>query len=325
MPEGFDPLKPLKKVEPPEEKRFTWATQREDRTQRRYEIPSWFPVQERWKPQYGAIPQFAPQYTPLTAPMTLASQEQARRMTAFSRPSLIENINWYYKALGYDPYTGIDKATGEPIPTGGLGAELEDIKSEWLREKGEPARIAGEKAWRAQRQYGQQLPPNVEHVIEQAESLGIDTTEFEEAYAKAPSEMARGFILTGFNQEVNQAFNAKQTRESRILAREFPEEFGAYAEQMRSQYEGVGRFAPPEETFYGQFTPELQREHEARQFQEYPQLYPWYQEAGGRETGKTFQEWIPSEPLATAYLSERQRQEAIPKETRKPRWQPARG
>jgi len=237
---------------------------------------------------------------------------QRRGEEQFDKANLIKQINYLQTDLGIPEHRWRDFTEDDSI---------DEIKNylELLQQ-------SYDTQWRGQREFGAKLPRNVESVINQAESLGIDTSEFEEGYAKAPTEMARGLMLVGFNQEVNTAFQSRQAQESRVLAREFPEEFGAYAEKMRSQYRGVGRFAPPEETFYGYMAgkPELQREQQTRQYQEFPQLYPWYQEAGGRGTGKTFQEWIPTEPLARAYLGEKRKQEAIPRETRRAKWQPAR-
>ena len=92
---------------------------------------------------------------------------------------------------------------------------------------------------------------------------------------------------------------------------------------------GGGRPAPaPEEVFGAWFKPrqeELIREWKAEQYREYPQLYPRFEEAGGWGTGKSFQEWIESEPEAMGYLGWKRETEAMrrPPQMAK-RWQPAR-
>lgn len=91
---------------------------------------------------------------------------------------------------------------------------------------------------------------------------------------------------------------------------------------------GGGTPKPAPQDVFGQwFKPrqeELIKGWKAEQYKEYPQLFPWFEEAGGWGTGKSFQEWIESEPLAMGYLGAKREQEAIPKEIRRPSWQPAR-
>lgn len=94
-------------------------------------------------------------------------------------------------------------------------------------------------------------------------------------------------------------------------------------------WRGGGRPAPRAEDIFGAwFKPRQEKlieEWKAEKYREYPRLYPWFEEAGGWETGKSFQEWIESEPAAMGYLGQKREAEARrrPPQMSK-RWQPAR-
>ncbi len=119
---------------------------------------------------------------------------------------------------------------------------------------------------------------------------------------------------------------AGYTAAGRMLAGAEKTKAGAVKAWKQAGVGGKAPPPPPEETFGAWFKkqPEyekIMRGWEVRQYTDYPQLYPWYKEAGGWGTEKTFEEWKVEEPLAQAYLTALG-QQPLPK-TRK-QWQPAR-
>ena len=158
-----------------------------------------------------------------------------------------------------------------------------------------------------------QLESNVQSIIQQAESLGMDMTGWAEEYVNAPTTSAKGYMLSGLTKAVNFQFDAQQIRESRIMAREFPEKFAEMeAERVKATpFHWQYRYdVDARDVFQSWFAgqpggEEAKRAWEVKQYTEYPTLYPQYLQVGGARIGKTFQEWIKSEPAATAYLERR--------------------
>ena len=327
------------------EERFTWKKQRE-----RVPTGRWTPfrpemVAERYRrqptPTKGGTPWFPP-----VSPEEIARREEQRQFGEFGgteagaawigaekeraeRANLVSQINWLEETLyaeqGITPRIAVDTET----------ASIEELQSYIMSLEKATGGLGGTTSAGGQQAGGQQFEDGFEDAIMRAEEMGINTTNARQILQEFTDPQNVDHIETRRMEtyQLNLAIKAGRWEQSKIesgiLAREFPEQYAKYEQKYQKGYTGATPFKDPRETF-GQWFPRQPQyegtllEHQTKQFQEFPQLAPWYQEAGGRKTGKTFQEWQKGEPLAQAYLGAKREQEAIPREIQRPKWQPAR-
>ncbi len=320
------------------EERTSWTKQTQQRRQPpKWDLPSWLwrpeMVQERYRQQPTPTAGGAPWFPPIS-PVEVAEREERRGAQEFmgteagvawgeriDRQNLIAQIRWYLGRVG-------DVAIPPPdYETGSIQEFRSYLEALQRAERGQAGGQAGRQGLGGAWQGRADIPRNVQSIIQQAESLGMNVSGFAEEYANAPTTSAKGYMLSGFTKAVNFQFDAQQIRKSHVMAREFPEKFAEMeAERVKaSPFHWQYRYdVDARDVFQSWWAgqpggEEAKRAWEVKQYTEYPTVYPWYLEAGGIGTDKTLQEWIKSEPLATAYVQERQvkvKEEALAEEKR---------
>lgn len=327
------------------EERFTWRKQRRERggeLQPRYGAPSWFPVSPRYKAGY--IPEEAWQPAPsatTTRPTSyayqlMAEQEQARRAAKFvgeeptgkfdlpeyyERTNLENQIAWYQDRMNL-PLTPFEK----DISIEALRGTLENLKQSYATKTGGGGQIPwlSQKAMESQQQLAQ-IQKREQQTLIESRALAKEFPEWLAMMggggrrALPTQEGGIGDIYTAFAQERA----ARGWGGASITGQE---------QKTRAAWSratgGGGPKHRPEDMFGTWFKgqhEELIQQWKAEKMREFPTLYPWFEEAGGWQTGKSFQEWMKGEPLAQAFLSEKREAEAMrrPPQIRR-RWQPAR-
>ncbi len=336
------------------EERFSWTKQ----TQRRGQPPKWDLPSWLWRPEMIAERYRTGWQPPTPAPipmdlaMAQAGEAQARGLEEFrerrgfeaqERYNLISQIGWFEAEYGVLLHRQIatETASIEELRShlellqrsvGGQAQlpEREQRAREIGLHKEEEARVAGRQRLESQAlakefpewfaiMQGQPTPAGRGQTIAQSQARQAAYG----AVTKAQADVGQWRRTTYQGRLAGAGVAGGQRMLQRATVAK-----GA-ATQAWQRAGGGGRPAPnPQEMFGSWFLPkqeELVKEWKAEQYREYPQLYPWFEEAGGWGTGKSFQEWIESEPLAMGYLGAKRETEAMRRPPQMARqWQPAR-